>query len=190
MSIDRIDERLGRLGERLAGLPSVVERVMGEVDRAEPGLDFVSKQGSGTYDSLPRPSNPTCFDTPDGLGRPSYKVLRQSLTPRDNTPLTSRGQAFSRNWPDAVNWHATGAVRPPTFQQVHSPRGVSQMGVTWSTSPLIVDSPTTGFRSDPFSLGSTNKRNQFESAPPSPVPHVGGSYYQHHQRRETGLHDP
>ncbi len=42
MSIDRIDERLGRLGERLAGQPSVVDRVMGEVDRAEPvrNLEF------------------------------------------------------------------------------------------------------------------------------------------------------
>jgi outer membrane lipoprotein-sorting protein len=35
-SNDRIEERLGRLGRRLAGQPSVVDRVMREVDRAEP----------------------------------------------------------------------------------------------------------------------------------------------------------
>jgi outer membrane lipoprotein-sorting protein len=35
-SNDRIEERLGRLGERLAGQQSVVDRVMREVDRAEP----------------------------------------------------------------------------------------------------------------------------------------------------------
>ena len=33
---DKIEERLGRLGERLAGQPSVVDRVMREVDRAQP----------------------------------------------------------------------------------------------------------------------------------------------------------
>jgi outer membrane lipoprotein-sorting protein len=35
-STDRIEERLGLLGQRLAGQPSVVDRVMDEVDRAEP----------------------------------------------------------------------------------------------------------------------------------------------------------
>jgi outer membrane lipoprotein-sorting protein len=35
-SNDRIEERLGRLGQRLAGQPPVVDRVMREVDRAEP----------------------------------------------------------------------------------------------------------------------------------------------------------
>ncbi len=36
ISNDGIEERLGRLGQRLAGQPSVVDRVMGEVDGAEP----------------------------------------------------------------------------------------------------------------------------------------------------------
>ena len=35
-SIDTVEERLGRLAEQLAAEPSVVDRVMGEVDRAEP----------------------------------------------------------------------------------------------------------------------------------------------------------
>lgn len=128
------------------------------------------------------------WETPWGASQ-----SRDGLAPRGHTPWTWRRQAASRHWPDSVNRHATGTVWPPTLneiQRVRWPRNVSRMGVTWSTSPPIVDSPVTGFRSDPLSLGSTSKANQFESAPPSPVSHAGDSFYQLYQRRETSLRDP